>query len=248
MRKLPLLIAVAVTASLGVTGVASAVPTQSLTVKAQNNRAGTKAKPRSVSKLTVDLNAAPAVDPATAAPIPFVTTRTTIFLDKNLVFGGAKFPSCTATQAGSGLSGAAKCRAAKLGSGAARGGSLVLNIIQDLKVTAFNGPNGKSLLLRVETLPGAAVGIEPTVLNGKLVNASGKYGKKLVVDIPPALQDIAGAGISLLRFMTAVGGTNKGTPYVGLKGCSGGKLNFKADFVYKDGTANSALATANCRR
>lgn len=247
MRKLPLLIAVAVTASLVVTGVASAQATQSLTIKAQNNRAGTKAKPRSVSKLTVDINSAPAVDPATALPIPFVTTRTTIFLDKNLVFGGAKFPSCTAAQAASGTSGAAKCRLAKVGGGVAKGGSLVLNIIQDLKVTAFNGPGGRSLYLRVQTLPGAAVALDQ-VLNGKLQNATGKYGKKLVVDIPAELQNIAGADISLLRFMTAVGGSNKGTPYVGLKGCTGGKLNFKADFIYKDGTTNSALATANCRR
>jgi len=251
MRKLPLLTASAVIASFGLTNVASAQaptqPTQSLTIKAQYKNAGTKAKPRNVGKFTVDINSAPAVDPVTAAQIPFVTTNTTVFFDKNLVFGGAKFPSCTKAQAASGTSGAAKCKAAKIGTGNARGGSIVLGIIQDLKVTAFNGPQGKSLYLRVQTLPGAAVALDQ-VLDGKLQNATGKYGRKLNVDIPTELQNIAGADISLLKFLTAVGGSRKGTPYVGLKGCTGGKLAFKADFTYKDGTKNTATATANCRK
>ncbi len=247
MRKLPLLIAITVTASLGLTGVASAEPTQSLKITVQKNKAGTKAKPRSLGKFTVDINSVPATDPATAAPIPFVATRVTVFLDKNVVVGAVKFPSCTKRQAASGTSGAAKCRDAKVGSGEGKGGSLVLDIIQDLKITAFNGPGGRSLYLRVQSLPGAAVALDQ-ILDGKFQNASGKYGKKLVVTIPPELQNIAGAEISLLRFLVNLGGTNKGTPYAGLKGCSGGKLAFKADFIYKDGTSNSAATTTKCKK
>jgi hypothetical protein len=48
--------------------------------------------------------------------------------------------------------------------------------------------------------------------------------------------------------VTSVGGSAKGTPYVALKGCSGGKLNFKGDFVFTDGSKQSPTSTSACSK
>ena len=111
---------------------------------------------------------------------------------------------------------------------------------------AYNGPGGKSILLHV-------VGSQPlsidTVIVGKLQADGGKFGKKLVVAIPANLQQpLTGVYATLTSFLTKVGGTSKGVPYVGLKGCSGGKLNFKGDFVFTDGSKQSPTSTATCKK
>ena len=48
--------------------------------------------------------------------------------------------------------------------------------------------------------------------------------------------------------MTTVGGSAKGTPYVALKGCSGGKLKVKGDFVFTDGSKQSPTSTTACQK
>ena len=77
----------------------------------------------------------------------------------------------------------------------------------------------------------------------------GDYGYKLVVPIPANLvQPLAGITATLLNFSTSVGGTAKGVPYVGLKGCSGGKLKFKGTFLYTDNTSKTVTDTAACKK
>jgi hypothetical protein len=74
---------------------------------------------------------------------------------------------------------------------------------------------------------------------------SGAFGRKLVVAIPANLQQpLGGVYATLTSFMTKVGGSSKGTPYVALKGCSGGKLKFKGDFVFTDGSKQSPTSIA----
>jgi hypothetical protein len=239
MRKVALICAAVFVGALGITAVASAIQgTQTVSVKLQNNRAGTKAKPRSVSRLTV----VTATTPVAGEP-PFATKQAVIHFDKNLVFGTTKFASCSKTVV---QTNPASCPAAsKVGGGSAvarlsTGGQVAPTI------TAYNGPkstNGPKIFLLVK---------EPTfnvnaVLDGTLKPDTGKYGRKLDVLIPANLQNVAGIIITLTQFTTRVGGTAKGTPYVGLKGCTGGKLSFKGDFFFTDNTNKSAVSTANCR-
>ena len=67
--------------------------------------------------------------------------------------------------------------------------------------------------------------------------------------IPPNLvQPLIGVTATLLNFSTSVGGTSKGVPYVGLKGCSGGKLKFKGTFLYTDNTSKTVTDTAACKK
>jgi hypothetical protein len=222
--------------SLGAAGLAQAVNSkQTVGVKLAQSHAGTAAKPKSVGALTVDMKVAlDASDPS------FATRSAVIHFDKNLVFNTAKFPSCTEAQVRSG----AGCAKAKVGSGAASG--LALGQQEKLAVTAYNGPKGKTILLHV-------AGTQPldinTVIVGQLKPDSGAYGRKLVVSIPANLQQpLAGVYATLTSFLTKVGGSSKGTPYVALKGCPGGKLHFKGDFVFTDGSKQTPTSTTACTK
>jgi len=236
MRKVALICAATVVGALGITAVASAIQgTQDITVSTQNNRAGTKEKPRSVSKLNVL---------TTTTPLPgepaFATTRAVIHFDKNLVFGASKFPACAKSVV---QANPANCPAgSKIGGGTATAALSTGGQVAP-KIAAYNGPNGNKIFLLV-TEPTFQV---KSVLDGTLKPDTGKYGRKLDVIIPPNLQNVGGIIITLTKFQTSVGGTRKDTPFVGLKGCSGGKLNYKGDFFYTDGTSKSATKTGTCR-
>ncbi len=236
MRKVAFAaVAVSLTAGAAVAVPAFAVNAeQGLAVAVSPSKAGTKKKPKGV-KIKVTTTTKPA-----SADEKFATKKAVIFFDKNLVFNGAKFKSCTAAAI---QQSEASCPSgSKVGSGSAQGSAL--GIKQDLKVTAFNGPKGKSLLLHVTGSSPLAI---DSVIDAKLSKASGKFGYKLTVPIPDNLQQpVPGTYATLLSFITSVKATASGTPYVGLIGCSGGKLNFKGDFTYTDNTSKSATSTAKC--
>jgi hypothetical protein len=236
MRKVALMCVATVVGALGITAVASAIQgTQTVSLSLQNKNAGTKEKPRSVGKLTVVTTTTPV-----AGEPPFATSRAVIHFDKNIVFGSTKFPSCSQAVV---QSDPTKCPSgSKVGGGSATAvpstGGQVLP-----KIAAYNSSNGKKILLLV-TEPTFQV---KSVLVGTLKTDTGKYGRKLDVAIPANLQNVGGIVVTLTKFTTIVGGTRKGTPFVGLKGCSGGKLAVKGDFFYTDNTTKSAVNTANCK-
>ncbi len=237
MRKsMALALAGALILSLATAGLAQAVNShQSLAVTLAHSKAGTAAKPKSVGALTVDMKVA--LDPSDPA---FATRTAVVHFDKNLVFNSAKFASCTEAQV---RSGAAACAKAKVGSGNAIG--LALGMQEKLAVTAYNGPGGKTILLHVNGSSPLSI---DDVIVGKLQADKGAFGRKLVVAIPEGLQAPSGVTATLTSFVTKVGGTAKGTPYVALKGCSGGKLKFKGDFVYTDGSKQSPTSTTTCTK
>ena len=238
MRKtMALALAGALILSLGTAGLAQAVNShQSVAVKLAQSKAGTAAKPKSVGKLTVDMTVP--LDPSDPS---FATRSAVIHFDKGLVFNSAKFPGCTEAQV---LHGDAACAKAKIGSGKAAG--LAVGQREDMTVTAYNATGGKAVLLHV-------TGRQPlnidSVIVGRLKPDSGAFGRKLVVAIPANLQQpLTGLYATLTSFLTSVGGSAKGTPYVALKGCSGGKLKFKGDFVFTDGSKQSPTSTAACTK
>ena len=238
MRKLPLLVVFALALALGVAGIAQAVNSkQNMTVKLAKNKAGTPTKPADVGKLTVDLSIA--VD---STDTPFATSNVVLFFDKNLVFNNAKFKTCTQAQV---RARAAACKAAKVGGGVAQGQAL--GQTEDLKVDAYNGPKS-NLLLHVTKVSGP-LDIDEVIV-GKLAKASGAYGKKLVVTIPPNLQQpIAGVYATLTKFLTTVGGTQKKVPYIALKGCpKNKKLKIHGDFKFTDGSTQKIDKTVACKK
>jgi hypothetical protein len=249
MHKLMLVAVTTMVAALVVVGVASAVDaTQAIDVKITNNKAGTKAKPRSVGKLNVLTTTAPGAGSPAGT---FATTKATIFFDKNLVFNGKAFRECKPSNKSApvGSDVKAKCASAKVGAGKAAAQANV-GEQENLTVTAYNGAakaNGdRWFYLHVEGLTPLKI---DSVIAATLTRGSGAYGVKLVVPIPANLVHPLGPiTATLLNFSTSVGGTAKGLPYVGLKGCSGGKLKFKGTFIYTDNTSKTVTDTAACKK
>jgi hypothetical protein len=245
MRKVALFCVALFVGALGVTAVASAIQgNQTVAVSLQSNRAGTKAKPRSVSKLTTTT-----ATTIVAGEPPFAATSATIHFDKNLIFNSSKFPRCS--QAVVQQNNASCPTGSKVGTGSAQStlfsGTAVAGNPAPT-VTAYNGSGGKLYLLVVSTAPAVRA-----VMVGALRPDTGKFGRKLVVTIPGVLQNggLPGLTITLTQFKTSVGGTFHGTPFVALRGCTGGKLNYKGDFTFRDVTGavstKTATSTGTCR-
>ena len=254
MRKVALVCATAAVGALGVTAVAGAVTgPQSVDVKTQNNRAGSSSSPRSVGRLTVTTGT-----PITPGEAPWAATRAVIHFDRNLVFNPRNFGTCSITRIRRDNT---RCPASsRVGSGSASasvfsgpapvitGQPPTANVTPT--VTAYNGPRSASGAPRIFLLVVERQFNVRDVMTGTLKPDTGRYGRKLDVAIPTKLQNagLPGITISLTRFTTTVGGTRRGTPFVGLRGCAGGRLNYKGDFTFTDGTRLSDTATGTCRR
>jgi hypothetical protein len=255
MRKLLLGGVVALCATLGVAGVASAIDgTQTIALKLTNTKAGTKAKPKSVGSLKVTT----ATTLGTALAGSFTVTKAVLYFDKNLVFNAGAFKACSTSDLQTIDD---KCKGlskGQLGSGSAYGQALGTpaqpagTANEALHVKAFNGPKlgtGYRFYLHVTGVAGVDGPLDiDTVIAAKLTKATGDYGWKLTVPIPPELQHPSNVPATLTSFITSVKGTFKGTPYVGLKGCSGGKLKFKGTFNYTDNTHKDATDTVKCTK
>jgi hypothetical protein len=244
MRKLLLGGVVALCAALGIVSVASAVDaTQTLDVKLKNTKAGTKAKPKSVGSLKVTT----ATTPGPGNPVgSFVVNNATIFFDKNLVFNASAFKTCSTADPSQIDS---KCSSAKVGSGSANGQAQVGGP-EALSVKAYNGPKSGSGYKFYLHVTGTAPLQIDSVITATLKKATGAYGWKLDVPIPDELKhpSLPTINATLTQFITTVSGTSKGKPYVGLKGCSGGKLKFKGVFQYSDNTSKTATSTSKCSK
>jgi hypothetical protein len=229
-------LALAAVASLGITIPALAVETdQSLEVKVNSSKKGTKSKPQTVRSLTVRTP-----NDAGAANGTFGTKTAVISFDKNFKFNFKGVPTCSETTV---AQNAANCPSgAKVGSGRA---SAVAGPTQGIKVNpsvvAWNGGGGT---LYLQLVKGAGDPVDSSgVLIGKLGKASGgKFGSKLTVTIPPKNQQQFGLFITITDFLTSI--TKKG--YVQTTGCTGGKWNFSGTFAYTDGTSKTATTTVKC--
>lgn len=239
MRKSMLLAVASLAAVLCVVGIASAVnPEQTLIVKTALSKAGTKAKPKSLGRITVQTPTKPAEGEAGT----FATKTAVISFDKNIVLSASKFPTCSLTQVEKDET---RCKTgSRVGSGSAT--AVFSGQTINLLIKAYNGSTkGTKLYLLAQN---SAFNINKA-LDGTFSSASGDYGKKLTVKIPTNLQQpVAGAYATLTDFKTSVGGTSKGTPYAALKGCTGGKLKYKGVFNYSDGTSKTATTTSKCSK
>src|SRR3954447_4775775 len=169
MRKVALVCAAAVVGALGITAVASAIQgTQTVSMTLQKNRAGTKAKPRSVGRLTVQTT----TPPPPGEP-PFATKRAVIHFDKNLVFGASKFATCAKSVV---QANPRDCPVgSRIGTGSAiarlsTGGQVAPTIVAD------NGPRSASGNSKLFLLVREATFNVNTVLDGTLKPDTGKYG------------------------------------------------------------------------
>ena len=153
--------------------------------------------------LTVD------TDDGTSPP---TTKETVVSFGKGIKFNSNIFPACTlATLNSKGPSGCAK--GSKVGTGSATAlvggspGEPKPSTTEALKITAFNGPQGKTLLLFLDGDSPAAI---KQAITGTLKKSSSPFGYELDVTIPPNLQQpLPGLYAPLVKFTVNVGATLK---------------------------------------
>jgi hypothetical protein len=186
-------------------------------------KAGTPARPRGVALLFAS------EDTKTQSAR---LTRVTFLFDRNLVFRGSAFPQCATAAAVAGTAGCGFDM--EVGrTPATYGGRSWAKV--------YNGPQGNKVVFEADAGGGQYYTVVAT-----LSKAGGIYGKKLVIPIPGFL--VRGRGkVSGFIFWLSDTSTQR-TPYLGLKGCTGGVLRFRVSFAYKNAPTRSRTATTDCRR
>jgi hypothetical protein len=234
-----LIVALAALASIALASVAIAQTSTDPEVNVTNtpSKAGTKKKPKNIKfKLTVKNNR----DDATV-------NRITVFVDKNVKLSGKGIKHCSATQINT--QGQASCpKGSKAGSGVAHAAAGPGHLRNTLTVDAYVGGN-KSIVFYVQ------LGTIRKALDGKISNASGKYGQKIVIPVADDLQQPAPGVFSALLDLETTISAKKGKHYlVSTTGCKKKKQNFgvKLDFAPNatfpaTGSVNGT-GTAKCKK
>lgn len=159
-----------------------------------------------------------------------------------LLFNPVAFPSCDANQ----VRQRSCASAAKIGSGKVVGGAAG-GIVQQLKLTAYNG-KGYSLLLLVEGTTPLRI---DSVLRGTIRSGDGQYGMSLLNEVPDNLQQpVPGVFTTVTEFGLKVDAKRKikgkTVSYISTAGCSGGKWPFQATVTYRDGRTESGSTSSRC--
>jgi hypothetical protein len=227
---------VGVLATVGLALADSAI--QTLDGKVSGKLNSSKFKPAKINVETTTTNSA---DPsgtdanncaATATNCPARTQTATIFFDKNIKFNTKAVKFCKQDLTGTTTDEAKDaCPKSIIGHGS---GKVVVPGFGtfDAVVTAFNGAKKNKLILhsRVDAL------LQTVLLPGSLKDASGGFGRKLVVQVP-ALP----ANAVITDFATSVKKKN----YVTAK-CKG-KMNYSSDWKYYDhADVNDITDKSNC--
>ena len=249
MRKT--LIAACVAALSLVIGVAvvHAAAKQTIDGVLSPSKAGTVKKPKPVS---LALHLFVTTDQGEQAP---ASKRVQVRLPRGLVFNGAKLASCTkAIVQDSASDPDKKCKkGARIGGGSAKAmlGDTVINLV----VRVYNGPKGKSVLLRLDTPQGATPAVH-TGFEAKLSKiASGPYGVLLDVQIPKSLYNPIGTVYTpLTDFKTNIKSiqriAGKQVSVITTTSCPKSKRwQFKADWDYANSdvkdTASDSMKCSN---
>ena len=216
MRKtMALALAGALILALGTAGVAQAVNShQSVAVKLAHSKAGTAAKPKSVGALTVDMKVA--LDPVRPG-VRHALGRDPLRQEPRLQLARSS-PAAPRRRS---PAAPPRARKAKIGSGKAAG--LALGQRRTWPSPPTTAPAARRCLLHV-------TGSQPLNIDSVIVGqarsptAAPSAASSSSPSRPTSSSRSAGVYATLTSFVTTVGGSAKGTPYVALKGCSGGKL------------------------
>lgn len=243
MRKLIVLAVVAVTAlAVAVTAIA-ATNQAGLVMKITPAKKGTKKKPRYVALDTTVSTTTPDGSP------PDATTKAAVSFAKGFVFNTKYFKTCSAATAQQDQT---QCpKGSKVGTGtstivAVNGAN---KIESTATVAAYNGPKsgGKPTINLVAT---ATSPVQQTItLVGVLNNASGKYGKRLDVTVPPI--SVLGFTVRIKTFQVKVKATGKkGSKKIGYvqapTKCKG-SWPFSVTNTYEGGATSTADTTVKCK-
>ena len=239
MRRTLLLLMSVVAAVLVVAAPASAIQSiQKADVTVTPNVAGTPAKPQGVSikvhayfdSINADLD----------QQVQFSTTHGDIFLPKEGLTNNKLFPGCASTTV---FQDEKQCPPeSKIGTGTARG--IGLGLDEQVKLTAFNLPNGQGgVLLVVGESP--LIIREVVVANLKTLTSDPLYKYQLSFDVPKNLQSPAPGVIAAVKDFNLsipvkylkkkgkfVKKKGQRIPFIATTGCATGKWSGKAVLDY----------------
>lgn len=136
----------------------------------------------------------------------FVLQHADYLFGKGARFNGKLFPSCSAAKLRAAHGRLSVCPpGSKVGTGVATGRAVAVGVTSSGKMTIFNGPGGRSIVLNF------------VVLNPALINATfqapivrvhgGRYAFKLSTSVPPELQRILDGDVVVKRIDITTGAT-----------------------------------------
>lgn len=230
---------IASTAAILITGAGSAHAAVSLSATVSPSNSGTPSAPTPASvNVTAKISGADVGNPDGSAATKSIEAK----LPYPLLFNPVAFPACNASQVQ-----ARSCpKGAKIGSGKVVGGAAG-GIVENLKLTAYNG-KGYSLLLLVEGTTPLRI---DSVLRGTIRSGEDNYGMSLLNEVPENLQQpVPGVFTTVTEFGLKVDAkkkvNGKTVSYISTAGCSGGKWPFAATVTFRGGKTESATASAKC--
>jgi hypothetical protein len=245
VRRIALLAAMALLATAATAWAVTNTVSYTVTLKKASS-----AKPSAKKPVNVAYNALLHIDSDPSGSQPDTAPVTSIYFPKQIKQNAKLLPGCALSDIDGKSEMSAKCKKGIVGKGTATAlagspGSPAANSVkEDLNVLFVNNPNGKQVLLVLNSQPGAPVAIANRVVPGDLGPASAPFGYKVDFKIPEDLQNQLGLSIALTDFKVSI--TNKTftvkvkgksvkTGYLQLVGaCPGGKLPIRAIGHFKD--------------
>lgn len=136
----------------------------------------------------------------------FVLQHAEYMFGKGARFNGKLFPSCSAAKIRAAHGRLSVCPpGSKIGTGVATGRAVAVGITSSGKMTIFNGPGGRSIVLNF------------VVINPALINATfqapiirlhgGRYAFELSTSVPPELQKVLDGDVVVKRIDITTGAT-----------------------------------------
>jgi len=180
----------------------------------------------------------------------FVLERAEYKFGRGARFNGALFPSCSAAKLRRARGRLSVCpKGSKIGSGVATGRAVAVGITSSGRMTIFNGPGGRSIVLNF------------VVINPALINATfeaplvrlhgGRYAFKLATEVPPELRRILDGDVVVQRIDITTGATlridGRTRGYYEAARCprSGGSA-IHGEFLFTGGASASADLKVAC--
>lgn len=181
-----------------------------------------------------------------------VLTKVTYLFPKGATTNGKLFPSCSVAKLKAAHNRLSACPSgSRIGKGTATGEAIALGVTSSGAMTLFNGPGGKSITLNIHVLHPADIN---STFSGKLTKLSGKYGYKLAITVPDALQAVLGGPIVVSKIVATthasrvINGVTRGYIESNIPCPKSTKLPFHADFSFQDGSSGSADTVIRCTR
>jgi hypothetical protein len=179
----------------------------------------------------------------------FVLQRAEYRFGRGARFNGALFPSCSAAKLLKAHGRLSACpKGSKIGHGVATGRAVAVGVTSSGRMTIFNGPGGRSIVLTF------------VVLNPALINATfkaplvrlhgGRYAFKLSSEVPPELQRILDGDVVVQRIDIVTGATltidGHRRGYIEAGACPEGGSAVHGDFRFNQGASARADLKVAC--